>query len=139
MSLPCLHYFLLNDEDDYQRMLSHNSTIFLPASASISSGKARVVTLPRQELLLFHNSAPHHYWGLYFFHKHKLRDRCQLGHAVAVNHDLHSIHGHVHPPERWVKVLDEGLGRHLGRSGHGEQEEHKKGGQAFQHARKEKA
>ena len=55
MSLPCLHYFLLNDEDDYQRMLSHNSTIFLPASASISSGKARVVTLPRQELLLLHH------------------------------------------------------------------------------------
>ena len=55
MSLPCLHYFLLNDEDDYQRMLSHNSTIFLPAFASISSGKARVVILPRRELLLLHH------------------------------------------------------------------------------------
>ena len=34
-----------------------------------------------RELLSFHNSAPHHYWGLYFFHTHRLRDKCQLGHA----------------------------------------------------------
>ena len=36
-------------------MLSYNSTIFLPAFASISSGKARVVILPRRELLLLHH------------------------------------------------------------------------------------
>ena len=34
-----------------------------------------------KEHLYFHNSAPHHYWGLYFFHKNRLRDKCQLGHA----------------------------------------------------------
>ena len=34
-----------------------------------------------KEYLSFHNSAPHHYWGLYFFHTHRLRERCQLGHA----------------------------------------------------------
>ena len=34
-----------------------------------------------KEHLNFHNSAPHHYWGLYFFHKHRLREKCQLGHA----------------------------------------------------------
>ena len=29
----------------------------------------------------FHNSAPHHYWGLYFFKTWGLRRKCQLGHV----------------------------------------------------------
>ena len=32
-----------------------------------------------QSELHFNLSAPHHYWGLYFFHKHRLRERCELG------------------------------------------------------------
>jgi hypothetical protein len=34
-----------------------------------------------KELLQFHNAAPHHYWGLFFYHTHRLREKCQLGHA----------------------------------------------------------
>ena len=34
-----------------------------------------------REKLQFHNSAPHHYWGLFFFHTNRIRERCQLGHA----------------------------------------------------------
>ncbi|KAL1524767.1 hypothetical protein AB1Y20_019650 [Prymnesium parvum] len=38
--------------------------------------------------LRFHNSAPHHYWGLFFFHFHRLRERCQLGHAMLTHTDF---------------------------------------------------
>ena len=38
----------------------------------------------------FHNSAPHHYWGLYFFKTWGLRRKCQLGHVMqrSVHFDL---------------------------------------------------
>ena len=38
----------------------------------------------------FHNSAPHHYWGLYFFKTWALRRKCQLGHVMqrSVHFDL---------------------------------------------------
>ena len=35
-----------------------------------------------QSMLRLNISAPHQYWGLYFFHFHRLRDQCQLGHAM---------------------------------------------------------
>ena len=41
-----------------------------------------------KEHLNFHNSAPHHYWGLYFFHTNKIRERCQLGHANVAGVDF---------------------------------------------------
>ena len=31
--------------------------------------------------LPFHNSLPHHYWGLYFFRTAQLRSRCQVAHV----------------------------------------------------------
>mmetsp|Transcript_51010 Transcript_51010/g.163833 ORF Transcript_51010/g.163833 Transcript_51010/m.163833 type:complete len:310 (+) Transcript_51010:899-1828(+) len=36
----------------------------------------------------FHNSAPHHYWGLYFFTTMRLRQRCQLGFAAHTFRDF---------------------------------------------------
>jgi len=36
----------------------------------------------------FHNSAPHHYWGLYFFTAMRLRQRCQLGFAAHTFRDF---------------------------------------------------
>ena len=38
--------------------------------------------------LPFHNSAPHHYWGLYFFRTAQLRSRCQVAHATQVHLDF---------------------------------------------------
>jgi hypothetical protein len=50
----------------------------------------RLIACPEQvrELLRFHNSAPHHYWGLFFFHTHQLREKCQVGHATVSNLDF---------------------------------------------------
>lgn len=39
-------------------------------------------------MLRFHNSAPHHYWGLHFFHFNHVRERCQLGHAMLTHVDF---------------------------------------------------
>ena len=50
----------------------------------ISRAAARQI----REKLKFHNSAPHHYWGLFFFHTNKLRERCQLGHAGVNGFDF---------------------------------------------------
>ena len=41
-------------------------------------------------MLRFHNSAPHHYWGLHFFHFNRVRERCQLGHAALTQTNMHS-------------------------------------------------
>lgn len=36
-----------------------------------------------QYVLRFPNSTPHHFWGLFFFDTHRLRDKCQVGFATA--------------------------------------------------------
>jgi len=38
--------------------------------------------------LRFHNSAPHHYWGLFFFHTLRLRATCQLGYVTQAYSDF---------------------------------------------------
>ena len=72
-------------------------------------------------------------------HPRVFHHRRQLRHAVTVHHDLHRVHRHVHPPKRWIQVFNKGLSREVERSGRSEQQERNEVGQAFQHARKEKA
>ena len=49
-------------------------------------------------------------------HARVIHHRSQLGHPVSVHHDLNRIHRHVHPPKRWVDVVNEGLSREVERS-----------------------
>ena len=41
-----------------------------------------------RSFLRFGNSAPHHYWGLYFFRTLRLRQQCALGHAGLAMEDF---------------------------------------------------
>lgn len=36
-----------------------------------------------RDVLRFPNSTPHHFWGLFFFETHRLREKCQVGFATV--------------------------------------------------------
>ena len=58
------------------------STISTLAAPLLAASQVHLVTWQVREMLKFHNSAPHHYWGLYFLDRLRLRARGEVGHML---------------------------------------------------------